>query len=93
MELKFVVAASFGTRLEAETIGHALDQHGIPFYVQSEDIGFFGTGGLVRSPFGARLMVPSDRLAEVAELLNCVVTPETLAEMEEGETEDSESND
>lgn len=89
MEPTFVAIASFPSRLEAETVGHALDQYGIPFFVQSEDIGFYGTGGLVHSPFGARLMIPSDRLEEVSELLRCVVSPAESDDPEEEQGEES----
>ena len=40
--MKYVEIAVFPSRLEAEAIGHALDPHGIPFLVQSADIGIFG---------------------------------------------------
>ena len=71
--MEFVEIARFSSRLEAETIGHALDQYDIPFMVQSPDVGMFGPGMLGASPVGASLCVPSDRLEEVRELLNCVV--------------------
>lgn len=73
--MEFVELARFSSRLEAETIGHALDQYEIPFLVQSADIGVFGPGMIGTSGLGARLMVPSDRLDEVKELLSCVVSP------------------
>ncbi|MCP4656417.1 MAG: hypothetical protein GY856_13470 [bacterium] len=71
--MEFVVIARFSSRLEAEAIGHALDQYDIPFLVQSADIGMFGPGHLGRTPVGAALCVPADRAGEVAELLSCVV--------------------
>lgn len=67
--------AWFGSRLEAETIGHALDQYEIPFLVQSGDTGMFGPGMVGRSPVGASLLVPKEHLEEARELLNCVVRP------------------
>ncbi len=73
--MEFVEIARFNSRLEAETIGHALDQYDIPFLVQSPDVGIFGPGMTGTSPQGARLCVPEDRVAEVEELLNCVVRP------------------
>lgn len=73
MARSFVEIARFPSRLEAETIGHALDQHGIPFLVQSDDIGIFGPGMTALTPSGARLLVPDDRHEEVAELLRCVL--------------------
>ena len=81
--MEFVEIARFGSRLEAETIGHALDQYDIPFLVQSPDIGIFGPGMMGTSPVGAVLCVPEDRVAEVEELLNCVVRP--LPDEDEGE--------
>ncbi|MEM9553811.1 MAG: hypothetical protein AAGC60_06110 [Acidobacteriota bacterium] len=78
--MEFVEVAKFGSRYEAETVGHALDQHGIPFFVQSADVGIFGPGMGGWSPVGAALRVPKDRVDEVAELLSCVVQP--LAEGE-----------
>ena len=73
--MKYVEIARFNSRLEAETIGHALDQYDIPFVVQSPDIGIFGPGMTGSSPLGASLQVPEDRVEEVEELLNCVVRP------------------
>lgn len=69
--MEFVEIARFTTRLEAETVGHALDQHDIPFLVQSADAG----GMLESHMIPARLMVPSDRIEEVRELISCVVAP------------------
>lgn len=74
--------AWFNSRLEAEAIGHALDPHGIPFMVQSGDVGMFGPGMVGMSPVGATLLVPEERLEEVRELLTCVVALE-----EDGEEE------
>ena len=73
--MEFVEIARFNSRLEAESIGHALDQYEIPFLVQSADIGMFGPGMVGTSPAGARLLVPEDKLETVRELLNCVVGP------------------
>lgn len=73
--MEFVEVARFNSRLEAETIGHALDPHGIPFLVESPDIGMFGPGMIGASPVGASLKVPSDRVREVEELLRCVIAP------------------
>ena len=42
--MEYVEIARFNSRLEAEAIGHALDQYDIPFLVQSPDIGRFGPG-------------------------------------------------
>ncbi len=73
--MKFAEIARFGSRLEAEAVGHALDQYDIPFVVQSHDTGMFGPGMVGWSPDGAALLVPEDRLEEVRELLDCVVRP------------------
>ena len=73
--MKFREIAWFGSRVEAETIGHALDQYDIPFLVQSGDTGMFGPGMIGTSPVGASLLVPEERVAEVTELLSCVVRP------------------
>ena len=80
MSKEFVEIAVFPSRLEAEAIGHALDQYDIPFLVQSPDIGMFGPGMIGTSPAGARLCVPDDRVEEVKQLLSCVAGP-----LEEGE--------
>ena len=76
----FEEVARFPSRLEAEAIGHALDQYEIPFLVQSADVGMFGPGMTGWSPEGASLLVPADRVAEVHELLSCLAP---LAEDEE----------
>ncbi len=73
--MKFVELARFDSRLEAETIGHALDQHDIPFLVQSAAVGIFGLGMVGKSPVPASLCVPDNRLDEVRELLSCFAEP------------------
>ncbi|MDA8019134.1 MAG: DUF2007 domain-containing protein [Thermoanaerobaculia bacterium] len=79
--MNFVEIARFASRLEAETIGHALDEHGIPFLVQAPDIGIFGPGFSGANPAGgAALLVPDTAVETVRELLTCVVRP-----LEEGE--------
>jgi len=78
--MDFVEIARFSSRLEAETIGHALDQYDIPFLVQSADVGMFGPGMIGTSPAGAELLVPRDRVDEVRELLNCVIAEGPLGE-------------
>ena len=70
--MDFKEVGRFGSRLEAETIGHALDQYEIPFLVQSGDIGMFGPGMAGWSPEGAVLLVPAERVDEVRELLTCL---------------------
>lgn len=80
MARQYVEIAAFPSRLEAETIGHALDEHGIPFLVKSDDIGIFGPGMTGWSPGGAKLLVLEEHRERVAELLTCVVRP-----LEDGE--------
>lgn len=70
--MEFEEVAKFPSRLEAEAVGHALDQYEIPFVVQSADVGMFGPGMTGWSPEGARLLVPADRVDEVLELLSCL---------------------
>ena len=71
---EFVQIARFDTRLEAETIGHALDQYDILFLVKSDDIGIFGPGHVMSTPQGASLWVPASRREEVSDLLSCVIS-------------------
>jgi hypothetical protein len=80
----FIEVARFGSELEAEAIGHALDQYEIPFFVKSEDT-IFGQGMASASIKSASLWVPADRAAEVSELLGCVVKlpPDAAEEMGE----------
>ncbi len=73
--MKFVEIAKFDSRLEAEAIGHALDQYEIPFLVQSAGVGMFGMGMVGKSPVPVSLCVPDYRLDEVRELLSCVAGP------------------
>lgn len=81
--MEFVEIARFSSRLEAETIGHALDQFGIPFVVESPDVGMFGPGFGGSAPGGAGLRVPADRADEASDLLHCAVRPEADSEDEE----------
>lgn len=85
---EFVEIARFGSRLEAETIGHALDQFDIPFFVRSDDIGMFGPGHMGRTPAGAGLCVPEEKADEASELLRCAVRGE---DEEEGDDEPDEA--
>lgn len=73
--MSYTEIAWFNSRIEAEVVGHALDQYDIPFLVQSGDTGMFGPGMVGRSPVGASLLVPDEHVEEVRELLNCVVRP------------------
>lgn len=74
-EPRLVEIARFPSRLEAESIGHALDQYGIDFVVRSDDVGIYGPGMMGWSPQGASLWVAADRADEVRELLSCVAGP------------------
>ena len=85
--MDYVEIAHFESRLEAETVGHALDQYDIPFLVQSADVGMFGPGMVGWSPAGAALLVPEDRVEEVKGLLSCVVPAEDGREPDETSTE------
>ncbi len=71
--MEFKEIARFASRLEAETIGHALDQYGIEFFVQSPDIGMFGPGNIGNTPGGVGLCVPENRSEEAMKLLHCAV--------------------
>lgn len=88
--MEYEEVARFPSRLEAEAVGHALDQYQIPFLVQSADVGMFGPGMTGWSPEGARLLVPADRVEEVHELLSCLAP---LAEDEEPPDEAMEPQD
>ncbi len=70
--------AHFPSRLEAETVGHALDQYDIPFIVKCNDIGIFGPGFAMGTVEGASLWVPANRREEVSKLLACVVGGEEV---------------
>ena len=69
---ELVEIARFPSRLEAESVGHALDQYEIDFVVRSDDVGIYGPGMMGWSPQGASLWVAADRADEVRELLSCV---------------------
>jgi hypothetical protein len=71
--MAFVQIARFSSRLEAETVGHALDQHEIPFLVRADDVGVFGPGMVGTSPVGAGLLVPEEAVDRVKQLLSCLV--------------------
>ncbi len=73
--MEFIEIARFSSRLEAETIGHALDSYEIPFLVQSHDVGMFGPGHTGPTPSGAGLCVPANRAEEASELLHCAINP------------------
>lgn len=83
--MEWVRIRQFDSRLEAETVGHALDQYGIPFVVKSEDLGIFGPGHSGITPQGASLCVPVEYLQRVSELLSCLFqeTGNAVSEPEE----------
>ncbi len=66
--MDFVKIASFNSRIEAETIGHALDQYEIPHQVKFDDAG----GMLVSMLPGASLWVPEDKAKLARRLLSCI---------------------
>ncbi len=74
--------ATFNSRLEAETIGNALEQYDIPFYVKSEDLGIFGPGHTGATPQGATLWVPVESAQRVRELLSCLFQGEDQEDSE-----------
>lgn len=88
---ELVEIARFSSRLEAESIAHALDQYAIPFVVRSDDIGIYGPGMTGWSPQGASLWITADRVDEVRELLSCVVAP--LEEEMEPEGDERDENE
>jgi len=88
---ELVEIARFSSRLEAESIGHALDQYEIPFVVRSDDVGIFGPGMTGWSPQGASLWVAAGQVDEVRRLLSCIVAPlDELPEDDETDGEDQE---
>ena len=74
--MDFIQVASFSSRIEAETVAHALDPFDIPFILKGDDVGLFGTGQSLHVPGGVTLWIPESRLKEVARLLDCVVMPD-----------------
>jgi len=84
---ELVEIARFSSRLEAESIGHALDQYEIPFVVRSDDVGIFGPGMTGWSPQGASLWVAAGQVDEVRKLLSCVVAP-----LEDSDAEEESGN-
>lgn len=73
---------SFDSRLEAEAIGNALEQQGIPVLVMSEDLGIFGPGHTGATPQGATLWIPEDLEEKAKELLSCFFTEEDVEPQE-----------
>lgn len=69
--MDFIKIGSFNSRIEAETIGHALDQYDIPHMIKLDDAG----GMLVQMLPGASLWVPEDQAEEARRLLACVLPP------------------
>lgn len=89
--MAFVEVARFPNRLEAETIGHALDALGIPFLVKSEDIGIFGPGHVLNTPGGAGLWVPEEAVEEVQCHLSCLMGKGSGEGQEEEQEEEREA--
>ncbi len=84
--MDFVKIASLNSRIEAETIGHALDQYDIPHQVKTDDAG----GMLVPMLPGASIWVPSDKAQLAKKLLSCIepgadAVDEAAKEPESGE--------
>jgi hypothetical protein len=65
--VRFVVAADFASRFDAEHAAHELAVAEIPYIIRSDDEALFGHG--MSSLHGATLLVPEDRLEEVYALL------------------------
>lgn len=63
--MEFVKIADFKSRLQAETIGHALDKHDIAHMIKLDDAG----GMLVQMIPGASLWVPEDRVEDAKQIL------------------------
>ena len=82
--MEFRKVGHFNSRLEAEAIGHALDQYGIPYIVRSEDLGIFGPGHTGATPQGASLWVPDEDLPEVKRLLTCLFQVPSGRDRDEG---------
>jgi len=64
----FVGLHHFPSRMEAEMIGEILKQAGLPYLIQSEDIGIFGPGA-APAPGGAGLVVRGTDLEYARTLL------------------------
>ena len=71
-----IKVATFNTRLEAETIGHVLDPHGIPFMIRGDNLRSLGSG-LASSSGGASLWVPEEAEEEVTTLLANLNPPDS----------------
>ncbi len=72
--MEYTPIATFNSRLEAETVGHSLDQYNIPFILKGEDVGLF-VGGATIVPGGVTLFVPEDIAEQAEAYLDCVVNP------------------
>lgn len=64
----FVKLHHFHSRLEAEMMGEILGQAEIPYLIQSDDLGIFGSGGSP-VPGGARIVVRMSDLEDAKMLL------------------------
>jgi hypothetical protein len=70
----------FPSRLEAEAVGNALENQGIPVLMKGDDLGIFGPGHSWATPQGVSLWVPTEHLEEVRELLSCLFPPPEVPE-------------
>lgn len=70
--MDFILLHRFPSRMEAEMAGEILKQAEIPYLIQSEDIGIFGSGA-GPAPMGARLMVRQDDLQDAKVLLSGLI--------------------
>lgn len=66
----WVKAREFSSRFEAEMASARLESADIPSTIRAHEAGLFGPGFQGAVPSGVELHVPSDRLAEVQELLD-----------------------
>jgi hypothetical protein len=67
--------ARFSSRIEAETVAHALDQYDIPYLIQGLDP-MYGMQSYGSATGGLVLCVPDEAVDDVRKLLNCVVESE-----------------
>ena len=67
MNLKKV--ASFPSRMEANMAGELLAQSNISYIIQSEDMGAFGAGIALPTPFGATILVAEEEEQRAVDIL------------------------
>lgn len=70
----YICVACFGSRLEAETVAHALEPYAIPYLIQGEDVGILGAGQSACAPGGVQLWIPATAVDEARRLLPCALT-------------------